>query len=143
MGALRRRRGEPEQRLRCNPSNHPTLIRVPQATVDGRRDRDGHYVYGRTLQREDATSGPVDLMERYRDKEGWFRCRCGQRGYIKKSFTTQEGPVWAPLLKGAIELGDKDDTYQPFVFLVGDQPDERRPSLVLVLQRHAAVGWAA
>lgn len=66
----------------------------------------------------------VDLIKYYRDQDGWFRCCCGRRGYIKKSFTTQEGPVWAPFLKGAIELGDADDTYQPFVFLVGDQPDE-------------------
>ncbi len=65
----------------------------------------------------------VDLIKNHRDKQGWFRCRCGRRGYIEKSFATQEGRIWAPFLKGAIELGDQDDTYQPFVFLVGDKPD--------------------
>ena len=29
-----------------------------------------------------------------------------------------DGEVWAPFLRGAITLGNKDDTYQPFVFLV-------------------------
>jgi hypothetical protein len=66
----------------------------------------------------------VDLIKNYRDCEGWLRCGCGRRGYIEKSFTTQEGPTWAPFLKGVIELGDAGDTYQPFVFLVGDKPDE-------------------
>jgi hypothetical protein len=43
---------------------------------------------------------------------------------MEKSFELQEpGQVWAPFLKGVIPLGDTDDSYQPFVFLVGDTPD--------------------
>jgi hypothetical protein len=65
----------------------------------------------------------VDLIQNNRDAEGWFRCWCGEPGYVEKSFATQEGGIWAPFLKGAIPLGDPDDTYQPFVFLVGEAAD--------------------
>jgi hypothetical protein len=65
----------------------------------------------------------VDLIENNRDPEGWFLCWCGERGYVEKSFSTQEGETWSPFLKGAIPLGDDGDTYQPFVFLVGETAD--------------------
>lgn len=62
----------------------------------------------------------VDLIQHYRDKDGWIVCRCGKRGYIEKSFPLQEpGETWEPFLLGVIPLGIPDDTYQPFVFLVG------------------------
>jgi hypothetical protein len=66
----------------------------------------------------------VNLLDNNRDRDGWFRCWCGERGYVAKSFKLQEpGDVWEPYLKGAIKLGDPTSTYQPFVFLVGDSPD--------------------
>ena len=66
----------------------------------------------------------VDLIANHRDPAGWFLCDCGQRGYVEKSFSLQEGgEPWQPLLKGAIPLGDAGATYQPFVFLVGSEPD--------------------
>lgn len=65
-------------------------------------------------------SNIVDLLDNYRDKETrWFLCNCGKQGYVRKEYPLQEkGELWKPILKGAIRLGDKGDTYQPFVFLV-------------------------
>jgi len=74
-------------------------------------------------ERKTQASDIVDLLHNHRDEEGWFLCSCGSRGYIAKSFPTQEGELWSPFLKGAIPLGDPDSSYQPFVFLVGDAPD--------------------
>lgn len=70
-------------------------------------------------------SNIVDLLDSHRDEEtGWFLCNCGNRGYVQKKYKLQEkDESWEPILKGAIRLGDKGDTYQPFVFLVVD--DER------------------
>lgn len=76
-----------------------------------------------TCVEKTRASDIVDLINNCRDADGWFRCWCGQRGYIEKSFAKQEGGNWDPFLKGAIPLGNKGDTYQPFVFLVGDEPD--------------------
>ena len=48
----------------------------------------------------------VDLIKNYRDNEGWFKCKCGSKGYIKKSFKLQEeGKIWKPFLRGIITLG--------------------------------------
>ncbi len=66
----------------------------------------------------------VDLIASHRDTEGWFLCPCGKQGYIEKRFQLQEpGEVWEPYLRGVIPLGDPDDSYQPFVFLVSYQPN--------------------
>lgn len=65
----------------------------------------------------------VDLITKHRDKSGWFLCQCGKHGYIEKSFDLQEaGERWEPFLRGIISLGEPNDTYQPFVFLVSDEP---------------------
>ena len=65
----------------------------------------------------------VDLLNCYRDPRGWFVCPCGQPGYIEKSFELQEsGEVWEPYLRGACTLGEPEETYQPFAFLVSDAP---------------------
>jgi hypothetical protein len=46
-------------------------------------------------------------------------------GYIRKTFELQEkGENWEPILRGVVKLGEVDDTYQPFVFLVSYEPDE-------------------
>jgi hypothetical protein len=66
----------------------------------------------------------VDLLENYRDGRGWFRCSCGRHGYIEKSYRLQEGGEWHPFLMGAIRLGEADDPYQPYAFLVAKSPNE-------------------
>src|SRR5579862_4247859 len=65
----------------------------------------------------------VDLISSHCDEEGWFLCKCGERGYVEKSFTLQEGggETWEPFLRGIIKLGGRG-TYQPFVFLVSYKP---------------------
>lgn len=68
----------------------------------------------------------VELLNNCRNEEGWFICNaCNSEGYIEKSFNLQEpGEVWAPNLIGALRLNeDEQDTYQPFVFLVSDNPN--------------------
>ncbi len=67
----------------------------------------------------------VDLIANHRDDDGWFICRCGKRGYIEKRYDLQEGDVWRPFLRGIITLGDEGDTYQPFVFVVSDEPTSK------------------
>ena len=72
----------------------------------------------------------VDLIENHCDKEGWFCCSCGRRGYVQKSFDVQEkGAAWEPFLKGIIRLGSLDEIYQPFVFLVGYSPTDAPKSV--------------
>ncbi len=68
----------------------------------------------------------VDLIENHRTAEGWIRCaHCGGEGYIEKSFDLQEpGETWEPYLKGIIPLGNPEDVYQPFVFLVSYEHHE-------------------
>lgn len=70
-------------------------------------------------------SNIVDLIQNHTDENGWFKCSaCSKSGYIKKSFDLQEpGHTWKPFLKGVIPLGDPNDTYQPFVFLVSYEPN--------------------
>lgn len=67
----------------------------------------------------------VALIDNHTDPNGWFVCgHCKQNGYIEKSFALQEqGEKWEPFLRGALRLGDADDTYQPFVFLVSYEPN--------------------
>ncbi|MGE5055452.1 MAG: hypothetical protein ACM3WP_14935, partial [Acidobacteriota bacterium] len=61
----------------------------------------------------------VELIRSHRDKNGWFLCQCGGNGYIEKRFELQEeGETWEPFLRGVIPLGNRGNTYQPFVFLV-------------------------
>jgi len=66
----------------------------------------------------------VDLIDNHTDLHGWFVCdQCGGSGFIEKSFDLQEpGHTWKPFLCGAIRLGNPDDTYQPFVFMVSYKP---------------------
>jgi hypothetical protein len=65
------------------------------------------------------------LLRDHRDSHGWFLCQCGKpTGFIRKEFELQEdGETWAPFLRGAIKLGTKGDTYQPFVFMVSYEHD--------------------
>jgi hypothetical protein len=67
----------------------------------------------------------VDLIDNHTDQSGWFVCsHCKESGFIEKSFALQEqGETWEPFLRGALRLGGADDTYQPFVFLVGYEPN--------------------
>ena len=69
----------------------------------------------------------VDLIDNHTDENGWFVCsQCGASGFIEKSFDLQEpGHTWELFLRGAIRLGDRDDTYQPFVFMVSYEPNEK------------------
>ncbi len=61
----------------------------------------------------------VDLIREHRDSEGYFLCSCGNCGYVKKTFSLQEADkTWSPFLRGIITLGERGNTYQPFVFLV-------------------------
>lgn len=70
-------------------------------------------------------SNIVDLIDNHTNSQGWFVCgSCGASGFIEKKFDLQEpGNTWEPYLRGAIRLGDPDDTYQPFVFMVSYEPD--------------------
>ncbi len=63
----------------------------------------------------------VNLLDEHRDSKGWFQCKCGERGYIRKSYELQEpGETWTPFLKGAVRCKtSENETYKPFVFLVG------------------------
>lgn len=72
-------------------------------------------------------SNIVDLIDKHTNSDGWFVCsHCSSYGSIKKSFDLQEpGDTWEPYLRGAIRLGDKDDSYQPFVFMVSYKPDDK------------------
>lgn len=70
----------------------------------------------------------VDLIQKHTDEAGWLRCACGERGYVEKKFKLQEpGDTWEPYLMGIIPLGDQEDTYQPFVFLVSYSPHDYDP----------------
>ena len=75
----------------------------------------------------------VDLLDNHIDKNdsnGWFRCRCGKRGYIKRKFDLQEkSKSWEPLFVGAVNLvpsGEeaKYESYRPFAFFVSYYDDE-------------------
>jgi hypothetical protein len=78
-----------------------------------------------TIQCQGETCGKVtvaaqidDLVTKHIDALGWFRCsHCGDKGYIQKSYTLQEGTPWVPFLKGVILL-EREEVYHPFVFLV-------------------------
>ncbi|MFC3150760.1 hypothetical protein ACFOEK_06960 [Litoribrevibacter euphylliae] len=67
----------------------------------------------------------VDLIDKHRNEEGWFKCsKCQSHGYIEKRFALQEpGETWEPYLKGIVTLGNPEDIYQPFVFLVSYEPN--------------------
>ena len=73
----------------------------------------------------------VDLIDNHTDDKGWFRCsECGNAAYIPQEFDLVEGWPWHPHLWGAIRLNDDPtDTYQPYVYLVSDGP-EQAPSKV-------------
>jgi hypothetical protein len=72
-----------------------------------------------------------DLIENHRNPDGWFVCGdCEQRGYIARSSKVQEGgDPWRRCLQGAIPLSEPGSLYQPYAFLVSDEPDER-PTMV-------------
>ena len=72
---------------------------------------------------EARASNIVDLIKTHRAVEGLFRSKCGKLGYVEKSFGLQEeGETWEPYLRGLLPLGNPDETYQPFVFLVSYEP---------------------
>ena len=58
----------------------------------------------------------------HRDEHCLFMCPCGHNGYVEKSFNLQD-KHFGPVLRGAISLGRKDETYWPFVYFVSDKPD--------------------
>ena len=69
--------------------------------------------------------------ETYYNKNRFFQCLdCKKDGYIQKSYKLQERDQkgkpkeWNPLLRGAIKLGEENDSYQPFIFLVSYEPKE-------------------
>ena len=71
--------------------------------------------------------------ETYYNKNRFFQCPdCKKEGYIQKSYKLQERDQkgkqeeWNPLLRGAIKLGEENDSYQPFIFLVSYKP-KRKP----------------
>lgn len=75
--------------------------------------------------KETRADNIVDLIKNHTDKDGWFLCSCGEKGYIEKSFELQEtGDTWKPYLRGIIQLGDLDVSYRPFVFLVSYEPED-------------------
>ena len=69
----------------------------------------------------------VDLIDNHTNAEGWFVCNhCADLSYIEKTFNLQEpGHTWKPYLRGVLRLGDPEDTYQPFVFIVSYEPKEK------------------
>ncbi|MDR2438382.1 MAG: hypothetical protein LBE12_03280 [Planctomycetaceae bacterium] len=73
----------------------------------------------------------VDLLDNHRNDNGYFICeRCKGLGYIEKSFALQEpGHFWKFHLTGAIRLGIEDETYQPFVFIVENEPFSKPDSI--------------
>ncbi len=82
--------------------------------------------------KESWANNIVDLINDHRDKNGWFLCStCQGKGYIQKSFRLQERDQkgkqkkWEPCLRGAIELGEENDSYQPFIFVVGYSPEDK------------------
>ena len=71
--------------------------------------------------------------EKYYDENRLFQCSdCKSGGYIQKSYKLQERDQkgkqeeWKPFLRGAIKLGEENDSYQPFIFLVSYEP-QRKP----------------
>ena len=58
----------------------------------------------------------------HRDEHCLFMCPCGHNGYVEKSFNLQD-KHFGPVLRGAISLGQEDETYWPFVYFVSDKPD--------------------
>ena len=74
------------------------------------------------------------LVKHHLDEQGWFRCsHCHNRGYIEKRYKLQEPDVgqWEPYLHGVIQPKgwDKNNTYQPFAFLVSGSPEEHPTSV--------------
>ena len=74
----------------------------------------------------------VDLQDPehgHLDEKGFVLCgHCGERGYIEKSFDTQEGDTFEPHIKGFIRpQGYTGNSYQPFAFLVGYSAEEEPP----------------
>jgi hypothetical protein len=76
-------------------------------------------------KKETFAANIIELIEKCRNEDGYFKClACGSKGYISKEFKLQEdGEEWKPYLRGIIKLGEKDNTYQPFVYLVSDEPE--------------------
>ena len=77
--------------------------------------------------KETWASNILDLINNHCDQSGWLLCAtCERAGFIEKSFNLQEpGETWEPYLKGIIPLSyDPENTYQPFVFLVSDEPNQ-------------------
>ena len=68
----------------------------------------------------------VELMEHYRDRDGWIICECGERGYVKKDWELQEGTCLKLCMHRVSRLTkDLKDPYQPLAFWVSyESPDE-------------------
>ena len=68
--------------------------------------------------------GAIDKLAHpcHRDALGFFLCsKCRERGYIEKSYKTQEGGRWKPYLLGMVgHVADPGETYFPFAFLTSD-----------------------
>ena len=67
----------------------------------------------------------VDLISKYVGRNYLFICPiCKSEMYIEKHFKLQEkGETWNPYLRGIIPLGENNDTYQPFIYLVSGSPN--------------------
>jgi len=78
-----------------------------------------------TCGHQTRTKNIIELLKKHRTVDGWFKCsKCEGQGYIEKRFDLQEpGETWEPYLKGIVTLGNPEDTYQPFVFLVSYEPN--------------------
>ena len=71
-----------------------------------------------------SESNIVNLIRNRTDDDGWFKCaECNSDAYIEKKFDLQEpGGRWEPYLRGMVCLGEPQEIYQPFVFLVSYKP---------------------
>ena len=78
-----------------------------------------------SCQAETVPSNITDLIRQIiaMRAAGSFAANVERCGYIEKRFELQEsGETWEPYLRGVVPLGEADDTYQPFVFLVRYSP---------------------
>ncbi len=68
----------------------------------------------------------VELMEHYRDPDGWIICECGERGFIEKEFKLQEeGEIWEFRIHRVSRLvKDATGPYQPLAFWISHYPPE-------------------
>ncbi|MDD5457734.1 MAG: hypothetical protein PHV30_11995 [Candidatus Margulisbacteria bacterium] len=76
------------------------------------------------LVKQSYAENIVELIKIFVGKDYLFVCpSCSYNMYIEKHFHLQEdGETWNPFLRGIVPLGNQNDTYQPFIYLVSDEP---------------------